>query len=216
MADDGKEKDARIQRIATSIRVVPNFPKPGLFNSLLPLLVCLSLDLRFWSPRSYFDDLGLLRLQFYMNHSVGFGWILLGIMFQDITTLLLDPKAFRDTVDLFVERYTGKGISVVAGNFSLPLLMLLFFVIVGAISGDGCLQMSFMGPLLSRIWAHYCKFRSFFLSYPLLWGLVVWFDSVTVSRLAFGSRGMVVGLGWLMMMMMLTMPLWSHQSALIF
>ncbi|KAG6500260.1 hypothetical protein ZIOFF_040103 [Zingiber officinale] len=37
-----------------------------------------------------------------------------GIMFQDITTLLLDPKAFKDTVDLFVERYTGRDICVVA------------------------------------------------------------------------------------------------------
>ncbi|RWV86053.1 hypothetical protein GW17_00052097 [Ensete ventricosum] len=37
-------------------------------------------------------------------------------MFQDITTLLLDPKAFKDTVDLFVEQYTGRGISVVAGK----------------------------------------------------------------------------------------------------
>jgi adenine/guanine phosphoribosyltransferase-like PRPP-binding protein len=39
-----------------------------------------------------------------------------GIMFQDITTLLLDPKAFKDTIDLFVERYKGKNISVVAGK----------------------------------------------------------------------------------------------------
>ncbi|XP_071723574.1 adenine phosphoribosyltransferase 4-like [Rutidosis leptorrhynchoides] len=38
-----------------------------------------------------------------------------GIMFQDITTLLLDSKAFKDTIDLFVERYKGKDISVVAG-----------------------------------------------------------------------------------------------------
>ncbi|ONK73793.1 uncharacterized protein A4U43_C04F35420 [Asparagus officinalis] len=60
------EKDERNERIASSIRVVPNFPKPG-------------------------------------------------IMFQDITTLLLDPQAFKDTVDLFVERYIGKSISVVAG-----------------------------------------------------------------------------------------------------
>ncbi|XWS52227.1 hypothetical protein CRYUN_Cryun11dG0048800 [Craigia yunnanensis] len=29
---------------------------------------------------------------------------------------LLDPKAFKDTVDLFVERYKGKNISVVAGE----------------------------------------------------------------------------------------------------
>lgn len=37
-------------------------------------------------------------------------------MFQDITTLLLDPQAFRDTIDLFVERYKDKNISVVAGE----------------------------------------------------------------------------------------------------
>ncbi|KAK4389455.1 Adenine phosphoribosyltransferase 3 [Sesamum angolense] len=36
-------------------------------------------------------------------------------MFQDITTLLLDPKVFKDTIDLFVERYKSKNISVVAG-----------------------------------------------------------------------------------------------------
>ena len=41
-----------------------------------------------------------------------------GIMFQDITTLLLDPKAFKDTIDLFVDRYKGKSISVVAGIYS--------------------------------------------------------------------------------------------------
>ncbi|XP_068650227.1 adenine phosphoribosyltransferase 3-like [Aristolochia californica] len=61
-----KDKDPRINGIASSIRVVPDFPKPG-------------------------------------------------IMFQDITTLLLEPKAFKNTIDLFVERYKGKNISVVAG-----------------------------------------------------------------------------------------------------
>ena len=40
-------------------------------------------------------------------------------MFQDITTLLLDRKAFRDTIDLFVERYKDHGITVVAGNVYL-------------------------------------------------------------------------------------------------
>ncbi|MCL7026834.1 hypothetical protein MKW94_014363 [Papaver nudicaule] len=59
-------EDDRIARISSAIRVIPNFPKPG-------------------------------------------------IMFQDITTLLLDPKAFKDTIDLFVERYKDKNISVVAG-----------------------------------------------------------------------------------------------------
>ena len=39
-----------------------------------------------------------------------------GILFQDITTLLLDTKAFKDTIDLFVERYKDKEISVVAGS----------------------------------------------------------------------------------------------------
>ncbi|KAG9440474.1 hypothetical protein H6P81_020639 [Aristolochia fimbriata] len=58
--------DDRLARIASSIRVIPDFPQPG-------------------------------------------------IMFQDITTLLLDSQAFRDTIDLFVERYGDKNISVVAG-----------------------------------------------------------------------------------------------------
>ncbi|KAH7673512.1 adenine phosphoribosyltransferase protein [Dioscorea alata] len=60
------DADLRLSRIASSIRVIPDFPKPG-------------------------------------------------IKFQDITTLLLQPKVFRDTIDLFVERYKDKGISVVAG-----------------------------------------------------------------------------------------------------
>ncbi|KAI7756093.1 hypothetical protein M8C21_017806 [Ambrosia artemisiifolia] len=58
--------DDRISRITSAIRVIPDFPKPG-------------------------------------------------ILFQDITTLLLDPVAFKDTIDLFVERYKDKDISVVAG-----------------------------------------------------------------------------------------------------
>ncbi|XP_057780032.1 adenine phosphoribosyltransferase 1-like isoform X3 [Salvia miltiorrhiza] len=59
--------DDRIARIASTIRVIPDFPKPG-------------------------------------------------IMFQDITTLLLDHKAFKDTIDLFVERYKDQNISVIAGE----------------------------------------------------------------------------------------------------
>eukprot|EP00245_Coleochaete_scutata_P003904 TRINITY_DN15955_c0_g1_i1.p1 TRINITY_DN15955_c0_g1~~TRINITY_DN15955_c0_g1_i1.p1 ORF type:complete len:242 (-),score=40.62 TRINITY_DN15955_c0_g1_i1:583-1308(-) len=38
-----------------------------------------------------------------------------GIMFRDITTLLLDPSAFKDSIDIFVERYRGKGVDVVVG-----------------------------------------------------------------------------------------------------
>ncbi|CAL5442093.1 unnamed protein product [Camellia sinensis] len=68
------DDDPRIHGIKSKIRVVPNFPKPG-------------------------------------------------IMFQDITTLLLDPKAFKDTIDLFVERYKAKNISVVAGDEAARLIL---------------------------------------------------------------------------------------------
>ena len=43
-------------------------------------------------------------------------------MFQDITTLLLDPKAFKDTIDLFVERYKHENISVIAGTYYIVFL----------------------------------------------------------------------------------------------
>ncbi|ONM16095.1 adenine phosphoribosyltransferase1 [Zea mays] len=39
-----------------------------------------------------------------------------GIMFNDITELLLRPGVFRDAVDMFVERYRGMGIAAVAGE----------------------------------------------------------------------------------------------------
>ncbi|CAO2046571.1 unnamed protein product [Urochloa humidicola] len=38
-----------------------------------------------------------------------------GIMFNDITTLLLRPGVFKDAVDLFVERYRGMRVDAVAG-----------------------------------------------------------------------------------------------------
>ncbi|XP_064934820.1 adenine phosphoribosyltransferase 4-like isoform X3 [Musa acuminata AAA Group] len=56
-----------------------------------------------------------------------------GIMFQDITTLLLDPKAFKNTVDLFVERYIGKDVSVVAGEVISEKYVLEY--------GTDCLEM---------------------------------------------------------------------------
>ncbi|XP_076940671.1 adenine phosphoribosyltransferase 4-like [Bidens hawaiensis] len=65
-ADENDGFTDRINGIKSTLRVVPDFPKPG-------------------------------------------------ILFLDITTLLLDPKAFKDTIDLFVERYKQKDISVVAG-----------------------------------------------------------------------------------------------------
>uniref|UniRef100_A0A0D9Y104 adenine phosphoribosyltransferase n=1 Tax=Leersia perrieri TaxID=77586 RepID=A0A0D9Y104_9ORYZ len=65
-AAGGGDFEARVARIASTIRVIPDFPKPG-------------------------------------------------IMFQDITTMLLNPEAFRDTIELFVERYKDKGITVIVG-----------------------------------------------------------------------------------------------------
>ncbi|KAI3687600.1 hypothetical protein L1987_81300 [Smallanthus sonchifolius] len=65
-AGENGDSAGRINGIKSALRVIPNFPKPG-------------------------------------------------IMFQDITTLLLDPKAFKDTIDLFVERYKHEIISVIAG-----------------------------------------------------------------------------------------------------
>jgi len=38
-----------------------------------------------------------------------------GIMFRDVTTLLLDHQAFKDSIDIFVERYQDRKIDVVAG-----------------------------------------------------------------------------------------------------
>jgi adenine/guanine phosphoribosyltransferase-like PRPP-binding protein len=38
-----------------------------------------------------------------------------GILFWDVTTLLLDAKVFQATIDAFVERYNDMKIDVVAG-----------------------------------------------------------------------------------------------------
>lgn len=39
-----------------------------------------------------------------------------GILFWDVTTLMLDPAAFQATIDCFVARYAYKNINVVAGT----------------------------------------------------------------------------------------------------
>lgn len=38
-----------------------------------------------------------------------------GILFKDVTTLLKDPSAFRETITVFKNRYDGEGISKVCG-----------------------------------------------------------------------------------------------------
>jgi hypothetical protein len=47
-------------------------------------------------------------------------WPKPGVSFKDITTLLLDPRAFQYTIDLFVDRYRGQNVTAVVGT-------LLFF-----------------------------------------------------------------------------------------
>lgn len=37
-------------------------------------------------------------------------------MFQDVTTILLNPQAFKHSVDLFTERYRDMQIDVIAGE----------------------------------------------------------------------------------------------------
>ena len=39
-----------------------------------------------------------------------------GILFRDITPLLKDKQGFRQAIDLFVERFAGRGIDHVVGN----------------------------------------------------------------------------------------------------
>lgn len=54
-------------------------------------------------------------------------WLLgAGIMFRDITTLLLDHQAFKDSIDIFVERYQDQKIDVVAGEVAWEVDQSLF------------------------------------------------------------------------------------------
>uniref|UniRef100_A0A453P320 adenine phosphoribosyltransferase n=1 Tax=Aegilops tauschii subsp. strangulata TaxID=200361 RepID=A0A453P320_AEGTS len=89
--------DPRLQGISDAIRVVPHFPKQGRSS---PLLV-LTLD----PSSSAAHD----------RHKTCLLGRIAGIMFNDITTLLLRPGVFKDAVDMFVERYRGMGIAAVAG-----------------------------------------------------------------------------------------------------
>lgn len=58
--------DPRIQVISDAIRVIPDFPKPG-------------------------------------------------ILFQDVTTILLNPDAFQHSIDIMAEHYKSQDVDVIAG-----------------------------------------------------------------------------------------------------
>lgn len=45
-----------------------------------------------------------------------------GILFWDVTTIMLNHTAFQYTIDLFVEQYKGKKVDVVAGKADHMLL----------------------------------------------------------------------------------------------
>ena len=42
-------------------------------------------------------------------------WPIPGVIFRDLTTLMSDPEAFRETCDVFYERYRDKNIDKVVG-----------------------------------------------------------------------------------------------------
>ncbi len=42
-------------------------------------------------------------------------WPIEGVMFRDITTVLQDPEAFRESIDLFYNRYKDMGIDKIVG-----------------------------------------------------------------------------------------------------
>lgn len=46
-----------------------------------------------------------------------------GILFQDVTTILLDPLAFQYCVDLLVDHYKSQKIDVIAGTHESFLLL---------------------------------------------------------------------------------------------
>jgi hypothetical protein len=69
----------------------------------------LHIIVRMWS-----HETGLAMLTVSLN--------IAGIMFRDITTLLLDPAAFQDSIDLFVARYKDQNIKVIAGKSHASIL----------------------------------------------------------------------------------------------
>ena len=66
-----------------------------------------------------------------------------GILFWDVTTIMLNHTAFQYTIDLFVEEYKDKKIDVVAGKGCLVLGML--WHVLGMLSHVQCMHTQQMG-----------------------------------------------------------------------
>lgn len=113
--ENGLQGDPRLKAIYEAIRVVPHFPKPGLSLRIFIEQFVFLMFLYFVSVFFF-----LFKYPFPLVFCFEPFWDS-GIMFQDITTLLLNHKAFKDTVDIFVDRYRDMDISVVAGNLSFSL-----------------------------------------------------------------------------------------------
>lgn len=114
-----------------------------------------------------------------------------GIMFQDITTLLLDHKAFKDTVDIFVDRYRDMHISVVAGTvlystitFSSLLSLLPFFFFIEKPFFFCTLLFLFWELIFFVIWRK-TQITDIFLLFSLIWFLSTnqGFECIQVCKL---------------------------------
>ena len=46
-----------------------------------------------------------------------------GIMFRDVTTLLADPKAFKETIDAFIKAYKDQGFTKIIGTESRGFIL---------------------------------------------------------------------------------------------
>ena len=106
---DSAELKSRKKRVFDAIRGIPNFPKPGKRGGrrlwqALP-------SMHGWGSPCSPSGLASPGHPQFPGPSP-----LTGIQFWDITTLLLQPAIFQDCINMFVERYRGFDIQLVAGK----------------------------------------------------------------------------------------------------
>ena len=122
----GSSGDPRVQVISDAIRVIPNFPKVRLRPLHLriikwrrPQRQALKLCQQARPPATASAPSRHsphVTLPHCCCSSAVCRAVQEGIMFQDVTTILLDPLAFKHSIDLLVERYCGMQVDVVAGG----------------------------------------------------------------------------------------------------